>query len=327
MGSARKLVVLPTKEDESEEAIEALERLQDALAEHHFTLYRPTHPGLSLVDWRKQLGCGHIRKHIQQGVVVLRAVETTGEVVGYLSYQSVNGATKVNHLVVLPALRGQGVGAMLFQEFFQRMEALSAEDQVSAEPLRTVWIVAAELNVHAVNWYRRLGFVATNFHIERHNGGPVCYVTLGRRLGQQVDANLSKLSIFGSEICGEQLSLELPESQLTTATVQRYDRDNGLHKLQGGIWLNLSEAFANGKVHFSRPLHEILGAPVSCATRAARRKASSRQCKRQQTEPVTPPSRSVSASLPVSSPSKELPPHFGELSAERPKVRRRLTII
>lgn len=349
--SPEAFVVLATSPDEpGEKALRTVDRLQELLAEYHFGLYRSSHPDLTVEDWRQQLGCGDVQRCLQQGVVVLRALEVaTGEAVGYLSYASRGGSAKVNHLVVLPGLRGRGIGRQLLEAFFQRLAAARAE---LGETRGVAWIVAAELNERAVSLYRRLGFVATRLYIDRHEGGAICYVTLGRGLSDEGDAaagrDLSKLHLFGSEVCGEQVTLTDETGQLQFS-VQRYDRDKGLHKLEGGAWINLSAGFARGEIRFGRPLHDILGAPVSYATRSGRRRLAAmglvkqgkamRDCAATDA-PVTPPSRPKSASMTISSPSgKTLPAavaifdDFSNVKAissitseERPRARRRLKL-
>eukprot|EP00931_Biecheleriopsis_adriatica_P005641 TRINITY_DN107134_c0_g1_i1.p1 TRINITY_DN107134_c0_g1~~TRINITY_DN107134_c0_g1_i1.p1 ORF type:complete len:354 (-),score=56.65 TRINITY_DN107134_c0_g1_i1:171-1232(-) len=341
--AAGEVVVLPTSvEEHGQEAVAAVEELQDALAEHHLQLYQSTHPSLTHEHWKQQLGCGEVQEYLKRGVAVLRAVNiVTREVVGYLSYVRRGGVAKVNHLLVKPTERGRGVGSQLFHAFLQRLCVAQSE---SSEEGGTAWIVAAELNERAIAWYRNLGFVVSNLHLDRQlAGGAICYVTLARKVGDTVvERDMSRLHLFGSEICGEQISIILEGQPVEqTVTVHRYDRDNGLHQLDGGNWVNLSVAYAKGQVRFGRPLHGILGAPVSCATRAARRRAAclgkrklEDGCQTTVDTPVTPPSRSQRAGLAISSPSKELPPtlpSFGELSKEQPAVaqprpRRRLRI-
>jgi len=261
--------VLATGVKAGEAVIFGLNRCQDALAQHHEELYLSSYPALNSHRWLSLLCCGRLREYIQHGIIVLRAVEiSTGEVVGYLSYSRApadpekgsHAFAKINHLVVLPEHRGQGVGAQLFKVFSQHMEARPLMGSSAAQAaIDDVRIIAAELNKDAIAWYRRLGFVVGHLHVTCHDEGRVCYVAMRRCTGigrVEGEAQAPPNRLFGPEVCNERVTLA-PE-QGAMQLVQGYDSESGLHLLAGGSWVDLTAAFVEGRLEFERPLHDII---------------------------------------------------------------------
>jgi len=206
--------ILATYGDAHDDVIKGLDTCQEALAEHHTKLYQDIHASLTNAKWHSLLSCGRLREHIKQGVQILHAVDVaSGEVLGYISlkrYDEHFGATsdpsrpsgriKLNHIVVLAAHRGRGIGRALFSHIFERYS--SPEERHRTYDYS---IVACEFNIDAIAWYRRLGFAVVGMHVSHKPTYPVCYVHMHRTGDQAPAKHMQTRRIFGSEVIGEKL--------------------------------------------------------------------------------------------------------------------------
>lgn len=271
-------------------AICGLERCQAAFVADHVAYYSKTYPDIQHHHWFKALACGGISTYIATGVVVLHVVRlATEEIVGYLSYSRstpIEGSVeesphiKINHVIVVPRYRGEGLGRLLFDEFFRHLFITMPD----LEPDADIRIVVAEENTLALQWYWRLGFVAVQLQVQHlhayHVDHPICYVKLQLRRGESC-APWS--TFFGAECLGERLVL-LPDFRMSTRapptarikslriaaekalanassptlSVCEFDDVTEHHVLEDGTRLNLTEKFAHGLVRFKQPLHVTL---------------------------------------------------------------------
>lgn len=251
--------ILATSGDSNDDVIKGIDCCQEALAEHHCKLYQDVHTKLTHAEWFSLLSCGRLREHIKQGVDILHAVDmASGEVLGYLSYKRFGdnhgqqfSRIKVNHIVVLAAHRGRGIGRQLFSHIFERYSP-PEETGLSRYDYS---IVACEFNIDAIAWYRRLGFAVTGMHVSHRKTHPVCYIHMHRLGGNQT---ASTRRIFGSEMVGQRLE-QVAVSPSKLLKVLEYDAATGLHRLESDATVDLTCAFATGHVQFERPLHDILG--------------------------------------------------------------------
>mmetsp|Transcript_7065 Transcript_7065/g.21459 ORF Transcript_7065/g.21459 Transcript_7065/m.21459 type:complete len:508 (+) Transcript_7065:179-1702(+) len=175
---------------------------------------------------------------------------------------------KINHVVVLPGHNSRGVARLLFQDLLAHLGRGSATADLR--------LSVVERNVRAISWYFKLGFsiVQQNLaHIKtlKHGHVPVVFLDMQRRRGAAVPPHGR---LFGREVSGEKAVL-LPEyspmpfislvqlrvvPSIQGLAIRAFDPASGLHRMEDGRNVDLSEAFSRGLLMFDRPLHAILAA-------------------------------------------------------------------
>jgi len=175
--------------------------------------------------------------------------------------------TKINHVTVLPDHAGRGVGRLLLEGLLMHL----GKGSPAVSDLR---LSVVERNSRAISWYLKLGFSIVRWsvaHLSTLKLGhvPVVFLEMQRRWGTAVARRGD--CVFGREVCGEKVVL-LPECApmlyvsmvqlrvlpMLGATIRFYDQASGLHRLDDGRTVDVTQAFARGLLYFERPLHSIL---------------------------------------------------------------------
>lgn len=137
-------------------AVQSVEEVQDAYADHHRLIYMKKRPTWTLNTWKNKLRCGNVSKWIRGGVTVLRAICNVpggpDVVVGYISGSQRAGFVHVNHIIVLPEHRQRGVGRLLFDAFVKYFEG------VRSRCTEDVRLEVYSANTAVEQWYLALGF-------------------------------------------------------------------------------------------------------------------------------------------------------------------------
>merc|ERR1711879_148231 len=171
----------------------------------------------------------------------------------------------IHYICVLPSHRGGGAGRKLFEQF--RM--LVKEKFPDAAPVMHVNVV--ELNVCAMQWYQRLGFVVVGQRTVNHklsSGKKRPFVLLTMELNGRPKA------LFKSEVCGQRVALfpspvpakfrllasmwPRPWAWLPWVPITSYEANTGLHLLEDGRKVDVTAAYAEGALQFALPLHEVM---------------------------------------------------------------------
>lgn len=260
--------------EECSEVFNSIEQCQEALCQHSLEVYSAWYPDLTLEDWWCALSCGRLKEVLAAGVFILRAEELcSGTTIGYISAcRRFEGAGfHINHLVVLPEHRGQGVGRSLLDALIRRFQRSAAG--LSCE----VRLGTTELNGHVTDWYKRYGFSVDRLYVQ-HLGKtqrcPVVYFEMALRSCTGATICDTARVFFGDEICGESVrcfnsakhdavgvgerSCPAVETVVMSYEPEQASTEGKLHLLQNGRRLNMTSAFVEGRVQFARPLHEAL---------------------------------------------------------------------
>eukprot|EP00418_Pyrodinium_bahamense_P001562 CAMPEP_0179021018 /NCGR_PEP_ID=MMETSP0796-20121207/5674_1 /TAXON_ID=73915 /ORGANISM="Pyrodinium bahamense, Strain pbaha01" /LENGTH=521 /DNA_ID=CAMNT_0020716837 /DNA_START=14 /DNA_END=1577 /DNA_ORIENTATION=+ len=164
---------------------------------------------------------------------------------------------KINHVAVLPGHHGRGVGRLLLEDLL----AYLGKTSPAVSDLR---LSVVEQNLRALSWYLKLGFSIVKLslaHISTLKLGhvPVVFLNMQRRRSASV---LPWERLFGREVCGEKV-LVIPEyapmlfvsvvhlRMLTSVGytgVRSFDQASGLHRLEDGRSVDLTQAFSRGLI-------------------------------------------------------------------------------
>mmetsp|Transcript_130588 Transcript_130588/g.279239 ORF Transcript_130588/g.279239 Transcript_130588/m.279239 type:complete len:418 (-) Transcript_130588:62-1315(-) len=257
------------------DAIRGIERCRGALALAHQVMYKPFYPELQQAKWLGALGNQSVAKLVKDGDILLHAKEADGGyVVGYIYCTCHSGIEEgggpyavIHHIFVLEKHRAAGVGRMLWDAL---LDHLRQEEPLAVKDLR---VNVVELNVRAIEWYRRRGFVVTEVWIRHLNVsfGSVPAVFLSMQLLEDKPVAL-RGTFFRWELKGQALML-IPDCaphpfvewcnwrsfgpMQVPAVVKLFNPDGEVHELEDGREVNLTQAFSTGRVIFSKPLHDF----------------------------------------------------------------------
>merc|ERR1712039_670222 len=134
-------------------------------------------------------------------------------------------------------------------------------------------LCVVELNVRAVSWYLNLGFAVVQLQVAKLNTlklgqVPVVFLTMQRKRGT---VGVAWEHFFTGNLCKEKVVLlpHLTPSTFRTVValgmmkpmyvaIEGYNPNKGVHHLEDGRDVDLTDEFANGRLIFQRPLHKIL---------------------------------------------------------------------
>ncbi len=146
--------------ESTEEEIDAVEPMWNALQEHHVRVtpeLDPRTPGRDLADAWRMRRSKYVRWLEDPDAFFVIAEDDSGPIgyafvtvgPGYASWQTGDRAAALETLSVLPDHRGGGVGEALIEAAWERLGELGIDDMA---------ITTTKTNVGAHRFYERLGF-------------------------------------------------------------------------------------------------------------------------------------------------------------------------
>merc|ERR1719188_155111 len=269
---------------ENKTHMRGIERCREALALAHHQFYKSHYPQLDEQPWVRMIGTDDVQAYVSKpGMVFMHAeCAETGRVVGYIcgkitkasesagdsddEAEHVSSSVMIHHIIVLPAHRGGGVARQMFEAFCKHLEH-------KGHQLPKMTLNVAELNIRAVEWYRRIGFSVVRLmsmqlkvSSETKETVPVTLMTMKR------EERPAPGALFGRHVMGIRVAVwpgSVPPAfrglaarrpwahWLPMVKVFYYEPETGNHRPGDERVLDLNRLFATGVALFDRSMHDI----------------------------------------------------------------------